>query len=148
MIAIRKTEDLNELLAWRREVIEHVFGLVPDEALMRANEAYYKKQIADGMHLAYIASIDNEGVGCGAICLSEELPSPDNPSGKCAYLMNIYVRQGYRAHGIGHAIVRKLMDEAKKRGCGKIYLETTPDGRSLYESLGFKDLPDMMKLSR
>ncbi len=26
----------------------------------------------------------------------EELPSPDNPSGKCAYLMNIYVREAFR----------------------------------------------------
>lgn len=37
------------------------------------------------------------------------------------------------------------MDEAKKRGCGKIYLETTAEGRPVYKSLGFREMADMMK---
>ncbi len=37
------------------------------------------------------------------------MPSPDNPSGRCAYLMNIYVREGYRSEGAGKKIVRYLI---------------------------------------
>lgn len=145
MIRIRQISDISELLSWRREVIENVFGLTPSDALMQRNESYYRRHVADGSHLAFVA-YETEDLGCGSICLTEELPSPDNPSGRCAYLMNIYVREKYRDHGAGHFIVRHLIDEAKKRDCGKIYLETTPEGRPVYESLGFHDLPDMMKL--
>ena len=145
MIGIRRITDISELLAWRREVIENVFGEEPSEGLLEENRKYYVKHIGDGTHLAYLAIMDDEEVGCGSICLSDELPSPDNPSGHCAYIMNIYVRKNYREKGAGHAIVRRLIEEAEKRNCGKIYLETTSEGRNLYASLGFNDLPDMMK---
>ncbi|MCH5246776.1 MAG: GNAT family N-acetyltransferase [Muribaculaceae bacterium] len=146
MIEMRKTRNLPELLSWRKEVIEHVFGETPGSDLLKANENYYEQQISLGLHEAFIASFEGKDAGCGAICYSFELPSPDNPSGKCAYLMNIYVREPFRAHGIGHCIVSHLIDEARKSKCGKIYLETTEEGRRVYASLGFRDMKDMMKL--
>lgn len=146
MIEIKPMESLPELMKWRREVIENVFGEKPSDLLMAANENYYRRHVIEGSHLAFIAYEDGEEAGCGSVCLTEELPSPDNPSGKCGYLMNIYVKDKYREKGVGHAIVKRLLDEAKIRGCGKIYLETTSQGRSLYESIGFRDLPDIMKL--
>lgn len=148
MIELTRTIDLKTLMEWRREVISEVFGEEADSLLMKENEDYYLRHITDGSHLAYIASFNGQEAGCGAICLSDELPSPDNPTGKCGYLMNIYVRNNFREHGVGHAIVKKLIEEAQNRGCKKIYLETTAIGRRLYESLGFHDLPDMMKLSK
>lgn len=145
MVELIDVTDIDELIRWRREVIEHVFRQKADEALLNANRQYYEKHIADDSHLALIAKFDGEECGCGAVCLTDELPSPDNTSGKCAYLMNIYVREAYRNHGVAHHIVSHLIDEAINRGCGKIYLETTEDGKPVYSSLGFKDMPDMMK---
>ena len=147
MITLKNITDIEILLLWRKEVIETVFGISPDIKLIKANEEYYRKHIADGSHKAYIVLYNGIEAGCGSVCLSEELPSPDNPTGKCAYLMNIYVRKNFREMGLGHAIVKKLIDVAKNLECDKIYLETTDLGRHLYESLGFHDLPDMMKLS-
>lgn len=133
-------------MKWREEVIGTVFGEQPSESLLAANREYYERHVPDGSHRAFIALYNGEEAGSGSVCITDELPSPDNPTGHCAYLMNIYVREQFREHGIGHAIVRKLMEEAKSLDCGKIYLETTDEGRPVYESLGFRDLPDMMKL--
>lgn len=146
MIEIKRIDSVSELLRWRIEVINHVFGVEPAATLIKSNREYYERHIPDGSHLAFIATWKGEEAGSGSICLSDELPSPDNPSGRCAYLMNIYVRDAFREHGIGHAIVSRLIEEAEKLNCGKIYLETTEEGRSLYTSMGFCDLPDMMKL--
>ncbi|MCM1520240.1 MAG: GNAT family N-acetyltransferase [Lachnoclostridium sp.] len=146
MIELRKATDIETLCKWREEVILNVFGTRPSPELMKANEAYYARNIADGNHLAIIASVNGVDCGCGAICLSGELPSPDNPSGRCAYLMNIYVREAYRERGVAHTIIRQLITEATERGCGKIFLETTDEGRSIYVSLGFEEMNDMMKL--
>ena len=144
-IAIRTVADIATLMGWRREVIENVFGVRPSETLMEANRRYYETHIADGTHIAAVAADGGEDAGCGAICLTEELPSPDNPSGRCAYLMNIYVRSTFRNRGIGHAIVRWLVAKAIEAGCDKIYLETTPGARPLYKSTGFEPLPGIMK---
>ncbi len=145
MIKLIEITNIDELMRWRQEVIEHVFGEEADEALLSANREYYDRHIADGSHLAFVAECDGEECGCGAVCFTDELPSPDNTSGRCAYLMNIYVRESHRNHGIAHSIVSHLIEEAKRRRCGKIYLETTEDGKPVYSSLGFKDMPDMMK---
>lgn len=144
-VSIKEVTAIPTLMHWRREVIENVFGVTPSKRQLVANRLYYRQNIAEGRHVAIVAETDGIGAGCGAICLSEELPSPDNPSGKCAYLMNIYVREEYRGHGVGHAIVRWLVDKARNLGCDKIYLETTDCARPLYKSIGFKDLPGMMK---
>ncbi|MCM1142343.1 MAG: GNAT family N-acetyltransferase, partial [Muribaculum sp.] len=99
MTELRRVYDIETLMKWRKEVIFNVFGMDANNALLDANREYYRRHIPDETHRAIVASIDGEDVGGGAVCISEELPSPDNPSGKCAYLMNIYVREPYRNHG-------------------------------------------------
>lgn len=133
-------------MAWRAEVISHVFGCRPTGRLLVASRQYYRDHIADGSHLAVVASAGDSDCGCGGVCYTDELPSPDNPTGKCAYLMNIYVREAFRNKGVAHAIVSYLIEDARNRNCGKIYLETTDQGKPVYQSLGFDDLPGIMKL--
>lgn len=135
-------------MMWRAEVIRHVFGVEPPARLLVANRRYYREHVANGTHQALVAALDGVDVGCGAVCFSDELPSPDNPSGRCAYLMNIYVRGPYRRQGVAHAIVSRLIDIARRKDCGKIYLETTDQGRSVYRSLGFEDMKEMMKFAK
>lgn len=145
MIEIKRLTDLDALMVWRAEVIAHVFGESASEPLLDANRQYYALHMAAGSHIALVAAKDGEECGCGAVCFTEELPSPDNPSGLCAYLMNIYVREAFRNHGVAHMVVSRLIEESLERGCGKIYLETTTDGKPVYTSLGFRDMPGMMK---
>ena len=145
MIDLRELKDIDTLMSWRAEVIRNVFGEEAGSLLLEAIRRYYLQHIQDGTHIAFVASHQSADCGCGGICFSEELPSPDNPSGKCAYLMNVYVREAYRKHGIAHKIVLRLIEEAKKQDCGKIYLETTAEGKPVYTSLGFHEMANMMK---
>lgn len=145
MIELRDITDIDSLMKWRREVILNVFGMAATDTLLNANHDYYLRHIPDGSHKAVVASTDGGEVGTGAICLSEELPSPDNPTGKCAYLMNIYVRKQYRNKGIARRIIDHLVDVAKQLGCGKIYLESTDMAKPLYSGLGFTNMENMMK---
>jgi len=147
MVELREIKALPTLMRWRIEVLRNVFGVDPGPRLLVANRIYYRNHIADGSHIALVASEEGEDAGCGAVCFSDELPSPDNPTGHCAYIMNVYVREKFRRHGIARKIIEKLIEEAEKRDCRKIYLETTEEGRPVYESVGFVPMPDMMKLS-
>lgn len=144
-VVLKQIKAMPTLMRWRAEVIRSVFGTEPHPRLLVANRQYYREHIADGTHMALVAESGSEECGCGAVCFTAELPSPDNPTGKCAYLMNIYVREPFRNRGIAHKIVARLVEEAQRRGCGKIYLETTSSGRSLYLTSGFMDMPGMMK---
>ena len=145
MVSVREITAIPTLMRWRAEVISHVFGETPGRRLLVEIRKYYRSHIPDGSHLAFVAEMDGEECGCGSVCITEELPSPDNPTGRRACLVNIYVRREFRNRGVGRAIVSRLVDEAGKRGCGVIYLETTADGRPLYLSAGFVAMPDAMK---
>ncbi len=142
-------EDLDLLVQWRMEVLHEVFpasNYIFPEDLEAENRAYYEWALPAGKHIACFASLDGEIVGCGGMCLYQEMPSPDNPTGQCAYLMNIYCRPQYQHHGVGGAVVRWLIERAQEQHIPKIYLETSAPGRGLYEKIGFVDMPDMMIL--
>ena len=118
------------------------------ENLRTANEAYYREHIADGTHTACLAVDSTNGnvVGCGGICYQREMPSPDNPAGTCGYLMNIFAVPELRGQGIGRKVIEFLIADARTKGTGKIYLESSAVAKPLYRSVGFTDMPDYMKL--
>ena len=60
--------------------------------------------------------------------------------------MNIYTRAEFRKQGIGGKIVSWLIKKAKNKGITKIYLETSENGRSMYEKLGFLPMVGYMIL--
>lgn len=141
--------ELEKLMEWRMEVLHDVFAIPENENtqdLYMANREYYQKSLQSGEHIAIFAEMDGVTIGCGGLCLYREMPSPDNPDGRCAYLMNIYTRKIYRGNGVGNTIVRWLVNYAKEQGITKIYLETSECGRALYEHIGFRDMQDYMKL--
>ena len=147
-------EDIELLVSLRMEVLSHVFetscGQMSKKewkSLEQENRRYYETELLCGGHVACAAYQGEELLGSGGICFYRELPSPDNLSGKCAYLMNIYTREAYRRNGVAKEICRWLIKKAKIRGAEKIYLETSEDGRVLYQRLGFSDMKDYMLLT-
>lgn len=147
-------KDIELLLELRMEVLSHVFAKEREkmketewESLRQENRRYYLSELEKEGHLACLARVGGQVAGCGGICLYREMPSPDNHSGLCGYLMNIYTRRDYRRQGVAGAICRWLIGEGKARGAEKIYLETSDCGRKLYQSLGFEDMHDYLKLT-
>lgn len=142
-------DDLDLLVKWRLVVIEEVFSDRPhpvSQEVLDNTRAYYRKHLADSSNISCFAvrSATKEIVGSGAMCILEEMPSPDNPSGRVGYLMNIFVFPGARGEGVGSKIVAWLIAEAEKRGIIRLMLETTAAGRALYEAAGFRDAIDYM----
>lgn len=141
--------DIETIIEWRMEVLADLFGAdavcrIGIDKLRQSNTLYYNEKLPNGNHIACFAQCNNKIVGCGGVCLQCELPSPDNPSGITAYLMNIYVRPNWGGNKIGRSIVRWLIEEARKRNVTKIYLETSEGGYKMYHAIGFEDMKDMM----
>lgn len=144
-IEIREAElaNLDLLLEWRMTVLREVFSIPlyePMEKMEYANRIYYQAALKTGEHIACFAYADNEIVGCGGVCFYREMPSPDNPNGGCAYLMNIYTVPEYRNCGTGKSIVAWLRQRASERGICKIYLETSEKACEFYKKIGFEDM--------
>lgn len=149
-IVIREADlsDLDFLVQQRIVVLRAVFDIEEHEdttALENANRAYYEKALKEGTHVAALAFEGEAFVGCGALCLQDEMPSPDSPSGRTALIMNVYTPPEQRHRGVARRVVRWLMERAQKKGVDRVLLEATPDARPLYEDLGFVSAPDFME---
>ncbi len=147
------SEDMGLLLSLRMEVLAHVFSEERQELtdheweeIRKQNEDYYQKELNRNGHIACALSVSGNLAGCGGVCLYREMPSPDNRSGCCAYLMNIYVREAYRRQGLARKICQFLIRRAHEKGAEKIYLESSQMAVPLYTSLGFTDMSGYMKL--
>lgn len=147
-------DDMELLLSLRMEVLSNVFSQEKKELsdsewddIRKENEKYYREELEKGGHVACAIYVSGEPAGCGGVCLYREMPSPDNHSGKCAYLMNIYVRNTYRRQGIAKEICNYLIERAREEGAEKIYLESSDMAFELYRSLGFEDMNGYLKLN-
>lgn len=142
--------ELETLMEWRETVLREVFSIPPEEdlrELLAVNREYYKSALEAGLHTACFAYADGTIVGCGGVCYYQEMPSPDNPMGRCAYLMNIYTAPSMRGMGVGRAVATWLVQEAQRAGSGKIYLESSDQAYSLYKGMGFQDMKGYLKYS-
>lgn len=74
------------------------------------------------------------------------MPTYHNPSGKKAYIMNMYTIPEYRRRDIVIKTLDMLIKDTKNKGITSISLEATDMGRPLYEKYGFIKMNDEMEL--
>ena len=159
MICAEKTESLlyrragshdRELLTrLRLEVLRAANGLEEDVDLSRPeleSRRYYETCFLEDSHAAWLVFDGEEVVGTGAVSFYQVMPTYHNPSGKKAYIMNMYTRPDYRRRGIAHRVLELLTAEAEMRQIDAVTLEATAAGRPLYEAFGFTAMRDEMEL--
>lgn len=89
---------------------------------------------------------DDKFIGAGGVSFYSVMPTYHNPSGKKAYIMNMYTSPDYRRQGIAYKTLDMLVKVSKERGINQISLEATEMGRPLYEKYGFVKMESEMEL--
>ena len=146
---IASIEDLEVLVKTRIEVLRAANKL-DDSVDMSEVEAesrtYYKKALADGSHTAILVFDGDKFADAGGVSYYSVMPTYHNPSGRKAYIMNMYTKPEYRRRGIAFKTLDLLVSDAKNKGIAAISLEATNMGRPLYEKYGFVKMEDEMEL--
>ena len=142
-------DDLDLLTASRVKVLRAANKLddsVDMTEIKKESYNYYKKALADGTHFAILVMDDGNFIGAGGVSFYNVMPTFHNPSGKKAYIMNMYTDPNYRRQGIAYKTLDMLVDVSKERGICQISLEATEMGRPLYEKYGFVKMESEMEL--
>ena len=142
-------EDLEILTETRIEVLRAANQLSNDvdmSAVKKESYLYYQEALANGTHTAYLVFDEDIFVGAGGISYFQVMPTYHNPTGKKAYIMNMYTRPDYRRNGIAFKTRDLLVMDARAKGISAISLEATEMGRPLYERYGFVKMNDEMEL--
>lgn len=142
-------KDIDELVRTRIMVLRAANKLSDDEdmsQLEKASYEYYKKALVTGEHIAYLVYDNRKFIGAGGVSFYQVMPTYHNPSGRKAYIMNMYTDAQYRRQGVAYKTLDLLVKEAKNQNILQISLEATEMGRLLYEKYGFSAMKDEMEL--
>ena len=144
-------EDIDELVRTRIIVLRAANKLPDDEDMFvveKESYAYYRRALETGEHIAYLVYDNGAFVGAGGVSFYQVMPTYHNPTGKKAYIMNMYTNPAYRRKGIAYQTLNLLVADAKNKGIDAISLEATEMGRPLYEKFGFTGMNDEMELKK
>ncbi|MDR0326180.1 MAG: GNAT family N-acetyltransferase [Oscillospiraceae bacterium] len=100
---------------------------------------YFTFSLADGSLISWLAIDGGEIIATSGICFYQLPPTYTNPTGRVAYVTNMYTLPSHRKQGIASRLLGLLLDEARTRGYTIVRLHASIDGKSIYRKFGFED---------
>lgn len=127
----------------------HLSGVAP---MVEETMRYLRDAVSRGEYVGWLACTADRRVvaGAGAQCrrvLPFARPSLSGADavgfGRQAIVLNVYTEPAFRRRGLARALMLDLLDWARSSGLESLVLHATPDGRPLYEALGFAPTNEM-----
>lgn len=130
-------EEISQLIDLRkRQLVDE--GLSPIINIDTELQRYFDLSLKEGSLISWIAEEDGIIIASSGICFYQYPPSYSNPTGKIAYVTNMYTQNEYRGKGIASDLLKLVVDEAKKRCYKVVRLKASKQGKPVYERFGFK----------
>ena len=144
-------DDLAVLLTQRRKMFLDM-GYRDDAVLEEVGSAsrrFFEQWLADGRFRAWVAETGpGEIVAGGGVLILDHLPSPRDPHPQRPLIVNVYTEPAYRRRGIARRLMAIMVDWCREKGFGSVTLYASPDGKPLYEALGFAPTNEMRFMLR
>ena len=112
-------------------------GAKEDIDLKPALYDYYKRHIADGTFVSWLAVDGDKIIGTSGMSFVEKTPYFGCPTGKMGLLSSMYTNPDYRRKGIAKELLHRVVEEARAYGCGTVQITASDMGVKLYTSYGF-----------
>ncbi|MGA9529364.1 MAG: GNAT family N-acetyltransferase [Terriglobales bacterium] len=138
--------DIETILHHRRSMFRDMGeGTVEElDRMVEVARPWVARALADGTYRHWLA-IDPQGsvAGGGGVLLCPWPANPHDPCTERAVILNVYTEQEFRRRGIARLVMGVILDWIKARGMRSVNLHSSPEGRALYESMGFKATNEM-----
>ena len=100
-------------------------------------QSYLEEQWNPEQDTVFLIELDTGIVGGCAASNYQVLPDNRNPSGKCAYLLNMYIEPEHRGQGHATKLIQYIIRYCETKGIGKISLHDTEMSKDIYIKAGF-----------
>ena len=105
--------------------------------LVPALQDYYRRHMADGTFVSWLAMDGDKIVGTSGMSFVEKPPYFGCPSGKMGILSSMFTDPAYRRKGIARELLSRVVEEARIYGCGTVQITASDMGVLLYSDFGF-----------
>ena len=137
------TDDISCLVELRKKQLVDE-GCYSDTNIDEELEHYFSVGIANHTLVVWLALEEDYIIGTAGVCYFQYPPSFTNPTGKIAYITNVYTRDEYRKQGVATKLLELVMEEVKNEGCKFARLHASEQGKGLYEKIGFANAQGFM----
>jgi len=137
--------DIQYLVTYRKQQLIDE-GASLDMDIDNALSDYFISSISDGSLIVWLAVDGTEVVATSGICFYRLPPTVSNPSGRVAYVTNVYTLPEYRKQGIASHLLELVLDEAVRLAYKLVRLHASIDGKSIYSKAGFIDTDGFMAM--
>ncbi len=146
-ITIRKAtvDDVADLVRLQRLMFEamHAEEPVDLDAADQAAAAYFNDALAESDFHGWLAVTESGWpVACGGLVVERHPPSPDNPTGRIAYITNVVTDPAYCRRGLARQIMQTMLRWISEQGITQVSLHAN-NSEALYKLLGFKPSNEM-----
>ena len=112
-------------------------GATEDIDLIPALKDYYGRHMADGTFVSWLAVDGEKIVGTSGMSFVEKPPYFSCPTGRIGLLSSMFTDPSYRRMGIAKELLSRVVNEARKYGCGSVQITASDMGVLLYTDFGF-----------
>ncbi len=120
-------------------------GAKEDIDLRPALKDYYSRHMSDDTFISWLAVDGEKIIGTSGMSIVEKPPYFGCPSGKIGLLSSMFTDKAYRRQGIASELLSRVVDEARKRGCGTVQITASDMGVLLYTNFGFTKNKNFMQ---
>lgn len=138
------SEDLDTFISMRITQLREE-GATEDIDLVPPLQDYYRRHLADGTFVSYLALDGDKIVGTSGMSFVEKPPYFGCPTGRIGLLSSMYTDPEYRRCGIAKTLLSKVVEEARSYGCGTVQITASDMGVKLYTAFGFKHNGNFMQ---
>ena len=149
MIEYRKAtiNDIEDLLKVRIDFLYNANNIRNENdemILLLSNREFLSSSLLDGSFEQFLALDGTKIVATSSISYYYLPPNAMRPSGKVAYIGNMFTYPEYREQGIATTLFALSVEAARNANCKEICLDATDMGKPIYEKYGFKKNEDAM----
>lgn len=98
---------------------------------------YYERHIEEGTFVSWLAMDGEKIAGTSGMSFVERPPHFGCPNGRMGILSSMYTDRAYRRRGIARELLGRVVEEARKYGCGAVQITASDMGVYLYTDFGF-----------
>lgn len=146
--AIRRasTVDLETLVAHRRAMFYDMGyrDVAALDSMAAKFRVWLQERMKSGDYIAWVVIANDDSVAAGAgLWLMDWPPHMIGNGARRGNILNVYTQESFRRRGLARHLMEAILLWCREKSIDTVILHASPDGRSLYDALGFKATNEM-----
>lgn len=147
-VTLRPTtpDDFMTIVHHRRAMFEAMGHTANLDAMDAAFCEWLRPRLERGEYLGWFALAGEQVVAGTGLWLMPWPAAPIDVVQTRGYILNVYTHSDYRRQGLARRLVTLAVEWCEAHNLATVELHASPQGRALYEDLGFKATNQMRRL--